>query len=383
MTLDISTLLFLLLMSCGLVGLIFLFSGRFGGGQLHFRAGIAALMCAAGLGLMLARGSIPDRLSIDLANALMILAFGLTWSAVRAFDGKTSSMAGILAGAILWLAACAIPAFYASFPNRVALLSAIMAAYSLACAIELWKGRDDGLKTRMALAALLALHAGALLARGGYIYFVSRATNIYEIGEIESFLMAEPMLVIIAAAILGLALIRERKEQDLRRTAETDPLTGTLNRRGWFARSAEAIAEATRNAKPVAVLLFDLDRFKSINDRFGHIVGDTTLGAFAAVVRREVRSGDIVGRLGGEEFAVMLVGADGSTAKVIAERIRTDFSLTRIGDSSERATVSVGIATADGADADVNMLLASADRALYRAKGTGRDRVETAWSLAG
>jgi diguanylate cyclase (GGDEF)-like protein len=131
-----------------------------------------------------------------------------------------------------------------------------------------------------------------------------------------------------------------------------------------------------RKGEAVTVLMFDLDHFKSINDRFGHDAGDEALRAFAATASGSMRGDDIVGRLGGEEFAAILPGP-AANAVMVAERVRAAFEQAGVTISGHamNATVSIGAADAQADGVSVNALLARADRALYRAKSSGRNRV--------
>jgi diguanylate cyclase (GGDEF)-like protein len=158
--------------------------------------------------------------------------------------------------------------------------------------------------------------------------------------------------------------------------AITDPLTGLLNRRGFFEGAQKLIERQARKGEPVTVLMFDLDHFKSINDRFGHEVGDEVLRVFATTASRNMRSADIVGRLGGEEFAAILPSGV-FTAAAVAERVRAAFEITgaEISNHAMGATVSVGAAGARKSDCSLVAMLSQADAALYRAKTTGRNRV--------
>jgi diguanylate cyclase (GGDEF)-like protein len=158
--------------------------------------------------------------------------------------------------------------------------------------------------------------------------------------------------------------------------AMTDLLTGLFNRRAFLEAANRLIEQRGRRALPVSVLLFDLDKFKSINDRFGHAVGDDALKVFAATASANMRATDVIGRLGGEEFAAIIPGT-AADARLVAERLRAAFESAGVVISSHPigATVSVGVATAI-APVQIDPLLARADAALYRAKHNGRNRVE-------
>jgi diguanylate cyclase (GGDEF)-like protein len=157
----------------------------------------------------------------------------------------------------------------------------------------------------------------------------------------------------------------------------TDPLTGMLNRRG-FAEHLEAVLAAGQG--PVSLLVVDIDRFKEINDTFGHAFGDAAIAKTGQILRTTLRGETAIARFGGEEFVVLLPGADASGAHAAAERLRAAVE----GHAWERApiTVSVGAATEDAAEADAENLFKEADNALYRAKRSGRNLVLHAADLA-
>jgi diguanylate cyclase (GGDEF)-like protein/PAS domain S-box-containing protein len=172
---------------------------------------------------------------------------------------------------------------------------------------------------------------------------------------------------------------RKQMEMALREMATTDFLTGISNRRHFIAQMELELARAGRlSAARAAVLMLDLDYFKGVNDRFGHATGDTMLKHFVGLMRQQLRRIDTAGRVGGEEFAIILPGADLAGAKVFAERLRLKVSQTPLVQEGQTIpiTVSIGIAALSGADADA--ALDRADKALYRAKKAGRDRVEVA-----
>jgi diguanylate cyclase (GGDEF)-like protein/PAS domain S-box-containing protein len=187
-----------------------------------------------------------------------------------------------------------------------------------------------------------------------------------------------------APAMLGILNdVTEYKlmETELRNLATTDALTGLPNRRAFFARMDEALSRLRRGLdQTMMVLMVDLDHFKSINDRFGHASGDVVLKHFAAVLRGEVRGVDFCGRIGGEEFAVLLPSADCKDASVFAERLRSkvEMSSVMVADQLVSITVSIGVAIINVNDTTAEESLMRADCALYRAKAGGRNRVEIA-----
>jgi diguanylate cyclase (GGDEF)-like protein len=168
-----------------------------------------------------------------------------------------------------------------------------------------------------------------------------------------------------------------RYAAELLRMATTDQLTGILNRHSFFERGAIEIARAHRSGRPTSVLMLDADHFKQVNDRFGHAGGDAALRSLAETLRRLIRPGDLLARLGGEEFAVLLPETPQDAASQLAERLRAAVAGQNIAFAGQnvRLTTSIGVAAAVGASADLNALLHSADMALYAAKAGGRNRV--------
>ena len=168
-------------------------------------------------------------------------------------------------------------------------------------------------------------------------------------------------------------LERQRVEAELRRLATIDPLTNALNRRSFFAGAQAEFTAAQSAAMPIATLMFDLDRFKQINDRYGHAAGDAALKYFAELAITMVSESQLFGRLGGEEFAFCLPNADLATATAIGGRICTHCPLTTItaGEITFTVSVSVGVACLTEADQTLDQLLERADQHLYLAKRRG------------
>jgi diguanylate cyclase (GGDEF)-like protein len=157
----------------------------------------------------------------------------------------------------------------------------------------------------------------------------------------------------------------------LERLSNEDSLTGLANRRRWDAGLADACARARDDGTPLAVVLIDVDHFKVVNDRHGHAAGDALLRALADVLRRRVRSTDLAARIGGDEFAVLLPGADLDRAVRLAEQLRSAAQLLRPeGVDPDPVSVSLGVAAGAGVAADPDALLAAADAQLYLAKLT-------------
>lgn len=167
----------------------------------------------------------------------------------------------------------------------------------------------------------------------------------------------------------------ERRAEAFERLAITDGLTDLANRRYFEMRYEEEVQRAVRYGLSLSCLMLDVDRFKSINDTFGHATGDEVLVEVARLVRAGTRSVDLAARYGGEEFVVLLPETDLARAQAIAERIRASVEALRLGEGRPEVTISIGAAS--GASRE---LVEQADRALYEAKHRGRNRVET-WPI--
>lgn len=190
------------------------------------------------------------------------------------------------------------------------------------------------------------------------------------------------VLTLSVMALLGaLSLFTRLQNRALKQAAMTDALTGLFNRRAFIDFAERRLKQRERDGTALAFLVFDFDWFKSVNDSHGHAIGDLALKLFAGIMRANLRPEDIAGRLGGEEFAAMLSGADEAAAKCVAERIREKFAAAgeKIEGETVEVTVSVGVACCRaGEAADLERLAETADEALYRAKAYGRNRVELA-----
>jgi|GEM_PF-3155648 diguanylate cyclase (GGDEF)-like protein/PAS domain S-box-containing protein len=184
---------------------------------------------------------------------------------------------------------------------------------------------------------------------------------------------------LVGAEVIFQDITRQKAmEAELTRLATTDPLTGLANRRHFMEQMELELARIHRFSGAAALLMLDLDHFKHINDNHGHAWGDAVLRAFAKTLLQHLRKTDLAGRLGGEEFAILLPGTDLEAARVFAEELRQRISgmSLKTGLLALKVTVSIGISRLDRDDILTDAALARADAALYRAKETGRDRVE-------
>jgi diguanylate cyclase (GGDEF)-like protein len=325
--------------------------------------------------IIVARGTISDFWSIIIGNALLAAAYGLLWCGARKFEGKKASIILTLAGVPLWIAACLVAPIYARAEARAVVMAAIAASYTLLTLLEFWRGRGDGV-WRWPIMLLLSAHAAAIPFRiqlaGAWTH--PDPSNV----TLLTVMIFETAFVCIGAGYLLGSLAKDRIAATYRRISLTDSLTHVSNRRGFFEAAQRLLMRNDYERRPVALLLFDLDHFKNINDRYGHDTGDEVLAAFCRLATSLLRPADLFGRIGGEEFACLLPGTQQQEALAMAERLRIAFEATShtTGGRTFTGTVSVGIAVLDDAGIDLRALLKEADMALYRAKAMGRNRVE-------
>ncbi len=344
--------------------------------------GFAHLLRAASVVLFGLYGSVPDIISIDFANAILFTAFAVTWTGARVFDHLRPKPVLLFAGAALWLVVGRMPALADSFNVRVLISSGIITAYTWAAAYEFWRGRSEPLVSRWPAIFMLFAHGSLYLLRspfGAMLPFSPTGNEVYD-SVWMTVLSFEALLFTIAIAFILLAMAKERTEHRHKTAALVDPLTGIANRRAFLQDGEAQLKRLVADPRPIAVMLLDLDNFKSINDRFGHAIGDRVLQLFAHVGSRSMRRADLFGRLGGEEFAALLFDATRDRAFAVAEEIRSGFSAAT-GEVEGRpvvATVSIGVVISRDAVLDLSALLAQADHALYRAKDNGRNRTEIA-----
>lgn len=344
--------------------------------------GFAHLLRAASVVLFGLYGAVSDLISIDLANAILFTAFALTWTGARVFDHRKVRPVLLFGGAALWLVICRLPVIANSWDLRVLLSSGIITTYTWATAYEFWRGRSEPLVSRWPAIFMLFAHGSLYLLRtpiGGILPWSISRSEMFESVWL-TVISFEALLFTIAIAFILLAMAKERTEYRHKTAALIDPLTGIANRRAFLQDGEAQLRRQLTDPRPMAVMLLDLDNFKSINDRFGHAVGDRVLQLFADVGSNCMRRMDIFGRLGGEEFAAVLLDTTQERALTVAEQIRTSFADTtcEVDGKPVVATVSIGLVISNDAVLDLSALLAQADHALYRAKDNGRNRTEVA-----
>jgi diguanylate cyclase (GGDEF)-like protein len=380
MSLDTSTLYFVAAMVAAMLGAMLLFVGR----QENIPAlkwwGTAYLLGAASVAVWtFASNTLGVMLSLGL-NAIGFVACGMVWNAARVFHGRKPNLPGLLIGALAWIAAVMALQPEAS-ALRLTIGAGIVAIYAALTAAELWSERRKTMQKRWPAIAVPVLHGFVLMLPillGGLLrpHDTAFSSSIW-----VTVFAIELVLYAVGTVFVIFMLVSERTVSAHKTAASMDPLTGLFNRRG-FAEATSRVIEREANAgRPVTVMIFDLDHFKSINDRFGHPAGDEILKLFATVVLNTLRITDLSGRIGGEEFAALLP-CPLEEGVIAAERVRETFAASGIVVDEGPVETSVSIGVAGGpAGTELEVLLAAADSALYQAKRNGRNRVETAEEL--
>jgi diguanylate cyclase (GGDEF)-like protein len=381
MNLDVNTLFLVTIYVEAILGLLLLFAWV-QNTAIYAVAwwGFADLMRAASIMLFGMYGSVSDLISIDLANAILFTAFAVTWTGARVFDHRKPRWILLFGGAALWLVLYRIPAIQNSWDLRMLLASGIITSYTWATSYEFWRGRSEPLVSRWPAIFMFFAHGALYLLRTPFGAMIAPVNNQVFASVWITVLSFEALLFTIAIAFILLAMAKERTEHRHKTASLIDPLTGIANRRAFLQDAEAQLKRQATEPRPMAVLLLDLDNFKSINDRFGHAIGDRVLQMFAEVGSGCMRRFDVFGRPGGEEFAALLVDTLRERALAVAEQIRSSFvDMTGMVEGKPVvATVSIGVVISYDAVLDLSALLAQADHALYRAKDNGRNRIEFA-----
>ncbi|MFT3937315.1 GGDEF domain-containing protein [Rhodopseudomonas sp.] len=374
MSLDISTLFLVATLICALLGVMLHYFGR----QEKIPAlnwwGNAYLLGAITVALWTILTPVFGEVITLAMASLGFIACGMMWNAARVFHGLKPNWPGLFLGALAWLAAVA------SLPPeqdalRMTIGAAIVAAYAGLTASQLAAERRKAMHRRWPTMVVPLLH-GAVLMLPIVLADLWPSPHSGFAGNVWVVLFAvELVLYAIGTVFVIFMLVSERSVSLHKTAASLDPLTGMLNRRGFSEACARMIEREAIAGRPVSALIFDIDHFKSINDRFGHPAGDEVLKLFAAIVTNSLRISDLSGRIGGEEFAALLP-CPIDEAVTAADRVREAFQNCgiEVDDAPVATTVSIGVAGGP-AGVELEVLLAAADTALYQAKRGGRNRV--------
>jgi diguanylate cyclase (GGDEF)-like protein len=380
MSIDTTTLYLVATMMAAMLGAMLLFFGK----QENIPAlkwwGTAYLLGAASVALWTIAGhSLGDMLSLAL-NAVGFVACGMVWNASRVFHGRKPNLPGLVLGAMAWIAAV-MTLRPEDSAMRLTIGAGIVAIYAALTAAQLWSERRRTLQKRWLAIAVPVMHGFVLMLPILLGNLLRPHDDNFAHSAWVTVFSVELVLYSVGTVFVIFMLVSERAVTAHKTAASVDPLTGMFNRRG-FAEATSRLIEREANAgRPVTVLIFDIDHFKSINDRFGHPAGDEILKLFAIVLANTLRLTDLSGRIGGEEFAALLP-CSLEEGVIAAERVREAFadSGITVEEGPVDTTVSIGVAGGP-AGTELDVLLAAADTALYQAKRGGRNRVEAAEEL--
>lgn len=347
--------------------------------------GIAVLLLTASMAVVLVRAGLPPALGAALPNVMNVVALLLVWRGVRIFVRRPPAPIeqGLvaLAGCGVVLLAVALDA-----PHGVVVIAtAGSTAYTLfRAAFDVRSGlRGEFGPLAAALCALPLVAVGAVMVLRLVLVLVSGTLEGHGVdggGALSTGLVFSFMATSLAMNFAMGALVILRLVNRLRHLSQHDALTQLVNRRGFEQRLEVERARLQRGGRPFALLSLDVDHFKSVNDRHGHAAGDQVLVGVARVLKREARTADVVARMGGEEFAMLLHDSDVAGARQFAQRLLAALRETAHAVDGERlhVTASIGLGVVgDGAETGASVWR-RVDAALYRAKAGGRDRVETA-----
>lgn len=335
---------------------------------------------AAGCTVTLLRGYLPAALGPGLSNLLILGGYLLVLQGVAAFNDRryrAGPIALLIVMALIWIVAGTrwqgVVWSYVS--------AAPIAAVAALTAWEMWRCAPlKALAPRRFVVAITGIHALFYAFRALLLPWLVSLYGASAQLAASNITMYEGVLYSVLLPMALLKLVREEAHGQLVRESQTDYLTRLGNRR-WFFEEGARLLRAHGAQGPVAVLAFDLDHFKSINDRHGHQTGDQVLKVFADIAQEVAGPNVLLARIGGEEFAALLMGDAARQAQSLGESVARRFAGTaseRADRSEIRATVSIGLARFDDNAPPLADSLAAADRALYRAKSLGGNRLEVA-----
>lgn len=379
MALDPRTLIVASLLIAVLLGAVSLaFATMRGSSRVIGAWGRAMLLLAVGLLGLALRGMIPDWISIAVANTAVVFALVLALRSLRVFLGSAprDAMEWGLVGA-LFLYLLLHTEFSPSVQARTVAVAIALAVIGVRGALLLRRHATAAARLSCrfteyvfwAYAAMTAARAaGALLGGADNMLAPTQANT-------ASFLSYVGFITVATLGVMWMEI--ETLQSELVRSARYDSLTDLYNRGTFLAEFEREVSRSARGGPAFSLAIFDLDRFKLLNDRYGHPVGDRVLKAFADALRASIRKHDVVGRYGGEEFALLMPQTGKETALRVADRVRQELETRGVSVDGKRieVTVSAGIASygLDGQDWDA--LLTAADDALYEAKNAGRNRI--------
>lgn len=342
---------------------------------------------SVGILLLVGRAALSPWMSIVAANTIIALGNFLTLAGFRRYAGRPGPDRRLALAVLLGIAA--FLAYYSfvdpNYTARVVGFCGTVAVILGFCARDAFRVSEARHPARIFFGAVVSAHVAYYLFR-----VASGIAGLQEFtidGQPTGLALAVGFEAVVIGVLIALAVIllaAEHLSENLRKLSERDPLTEVFNRRAFMTLFDKAVSRTRRDGTPLALLALDLDHFKKINDTRGHAAGDAVLRHFVRLAEKNLRAEDVLGRIGGEEFAVFLPGTPVEGARHIAERLRSECAQAEVlhDGAPIRFTVSIGVSTAKP-DTTAADLMQRADDALYAAKKAGRDRVEVEEGKAG
>lgn len=334
---------------------------------------------ASGFLFLALRGILPSLISIPVANSAITLGYSMLLVGISVFLGHPVRW---------WLVVVSVATVFLSFLYftyvtpligvRIVIISLLISALSLLAAYQLFKDSVPHMRVVQRLTGLVFLvHAAYLTFRALVTLFQEPVKSLFSGSLIQSLAFLDVIVVAICLTFGFSAMINRRLQFYLDHLARYDTLTQVHNRRAFEEAVVRELARSRRKETPLSILLLDIDHFKQVNDQYGHTAGDSVLKELAAVIRTVLRSEDVLGRIGGEEFALLLPETKLDEALDISERIRKAIAAVNVefADQQVGITVSIGVAAQSDLVGNWDDLFVYADQALYRAKQAGRNRV--------
>ncbi|MBU1619313.1 MAG: GGDEF domain-containing protein [Gammaproteobacteria bacterium] len=340
---------------------------------------IACFVFVAGGCAVAARAYIDQPLlTYLLADLLLLLSPALVVTGLVLFlRGKLSARSRQQAALLLTLYLLPLSMLYQINHASTALTSLSIAVVFIYAVVLLKKARLTPVFPVYVLQLFFALHSGLMLLQFLLVMpFIGEGSRVLALPSLQWVLLGHVLLTTSTGFMLPLLSFSHTENQLLRLT-ELDDLTQLLNRREFLKRANQTLLNSRRQQHSVVVLMIDLDHFKLINDRWGHAIGDLALKKVADLLKVGLRTSDLIGRLGGEEFAVLMPNTSAEQAAFIGQRLceRIAHHAWEIEARPVKLTVSVGGATCVDALRDLTELLKDADDALYQAKASGRNKI--------
>jgi len=341
------------------------------------------LLQPAGFVLIAMRGQVPAFVSVVLANMMIAAALACFAIAMRMFTGVRQRRAYAV---ILVLFAGFFAIYYSDdLLSRIVSLSLLHTLLLAFCARAIYRQELKITRVSHVLAGLFVIGALSMASRAGY-HIVSHdpIVDIFSMRWPTILSYGMGGLLPIVGTIGFLLMCTERSQKDLERMASEDPLTGAYNRRALAEFGMREMARARRHGIPLSVILIDIDYFKKINDELGHAAGDLALIETVRRLQKNLRSEDYLGRMGGEEFLILLPDTDIQQAQVLAQRIQEEFAghPMILLEQHRSITLSGGITLLSASDNIFDDMLRRADDAMYTAKVLGRNRMQLDKTIA-